>query len=263
MINRDDFIIKNNRKFFKATCDICGSDRGYKTPDHANRPCSRCNCIKANKVSIKARRFKPHVDKLCSIEGCNGVHHGQGYCEKHYNYLVRSRIVKNIDGTLTLKCAFCQKDFICNHVRKYCCDLCNIKAYRKRHPDSVKQSKTKYNINNPDKIKERHAKWRDNNKEKIKEYREVPTHKIAFNLRSRLSRAVKRDLKCGSAVKDLGCTIVELKKYLESKFLPGMSWDNYGTHGWHIDHIKPLNLFDLTNPEQLKEACHYSNLQPL
>lgn len=42
-----------------------------------------------------------------------------------------------------------------------------------------------------------------------------------------------------------------------------MSWDNRGLHGWHIDHIKPLSLFDLTNPEQVKIACHYTNLQPL
>lgn len=39
-IDRLNFIIKRNRKYFKATCDKCGSDRGYKTPDHADRPYS-------------------------------------------------------------------------------------------------------------------------------------------------------------------------------------------------------------------------------
>ena len=42
-----------------------------------------------------------------------------------------------------------------------------------------------------------------------------------------------------------------------------MTWENWKIDGWHIDHIKPLNSFDLTDPEQLKEACHYTNLQPL
>jgi hypothetical protein len=44
---------------------------------------------------------------------------------------------------------------------------------------------------------------------------------------------------------------------------PGMEWDNWSTHGWHIDHIKPLAGFDLTKQEELKKACHYTNLQPL
>jgi hypothetical protein len=42
-----------------------------------------------------------------------------------------------------------------------------------------------------------------------------------------------------------------------------MNWDNYGRKGWHIDHIKPLSSFDLTNKEQFKKACHYTNLQPM
>ena len=42
-----------------------------------------------------------------------------------------------------------------------------------------------------------------------------------------------------------------------------MSWDNYGTHGWHIDHIRPCASFDLSDEEQQKICFHYTNLQPL
>ena len=42
-----------------------------------------------------------------------------------------------------------------------------------------------------------------------------------------------------------------------------MSWDNRGQFGWHIDHVIPLNKFDLTNANEFKTACHYTNLQPL
>lgn len=52
-------------------------------------------------------------------------------------------------------------------------------------------------------------------------------------------------------------------KHLEAKFAPGMTWDNYGVDGWHIDHIMPLAAFDLTDEQQRQQACHYTNLQPL
>lgn len=93
--------------------------------------------------------------------------------------------------------------------------------------------------------------------------------KIATNLRGRLSQAIRNNYKTGSAVKDLGCSIEELKIHLESKFYPNpetgemMTWSNYGRKGWHIDHIKPLCKFDLTSEVQLKEACNFINLQPL
>jgi hypothetical protein len=87
-----------------------------------------------------------------------------------------------------------------------------------------------------------------------------PQVRISDSLRSRINSIVKRG-RAGSAVRDLGCTVTELKIHLESKFQPGMSWGNYGE--WHIDHIKPLAKFDLTDRGQFLQACHFTNLQPL
>lgn len=107
-----------------------------------------------------------------------------------------------------------------------------------------------------------------NNKEHIHRQRKYRLYsninaRLAANLRTRLRNAVKYQQKAGSAVRDLGCTIEELNKHLESRFQEGMSWDNWSKSGWHIDHIRPLSGFDLTDIEELKEACHYTNLQPL
>ena len=80
-------------------------------------------------------------------------------------------------------------------------------------------------------------------------------------LRTRLNKVIKRNQKNGSSIKDLGCSIEDLKKHLESQFQPGMTWKNHGK--WHIDHIIPLSKFDLTVKEQFLKAVHYTNLQPL
>ncbi len=72
---------------------------------------------------------------------------------------------------------------------------------------------------------------------------------------------MSRGQKVGSAVRDLGCSVDKLKKHLESRFRFGMTWENYGM--WHIDHIRPLASFDLTDRVQFLQACHYTNLQPL
>lgn len=73
--------------------------------------------------------------------------------------------------------------------------------------------------------------------------------------------AIHGNQKVGSAIKDLGCSVEFFKKYLESLFLEGMSWDNYGE--WHIDHKIPLSSFNLLDHKELSKACYYTNLQPL
>jgi hypothetical protein len=165
------------------------------------------------------------------------------------------------------------------------CKICqNVAAKEryKRNPEKYKQAQ-KARMQNPE-YREAYREWKNNynktigaeslkkwkldNKEHInRQARERRltdiNYKIACNLRSRVRTALRRGQKAGSAIKQLGCSVSELKVYIESKFEPGMTWANYGYQGWHIDHIKPLSSFDLTDLGQFKEACHYTNLQPL
>lgn len=92
-------------------------------------------------------------------------------------------------------------------------------------------------------------------------YKKDILYTLAINLRSRINIAIKSNQKVGSAVEDLGCSIKELKIYLENKFLAGMTWNNWGS--WHIDHIKPLSKFNLSDRKQYLEAINFINLQPL
>lgn len=86
---------------------------------------------------------------------------------------------------------------------------------------------------------------------------------LSHAVRSRFNIALRRGYKKGSAIALLGCSVEELKKHLERQFKDGMTWENRGIGGWHIDHIIPLSAFDLSDVAQLKIACHFSNLQPL
>lgn len=178
------------------------------------------------------------------------------------------------------------------------CRDCTKKAYSKWYRSSTGNYKKKEydKARNKEYIQQKNKRWRDNNTEKHrslvkawatrnpdkirdkerrrpsraawyrKRRKENPNVRIAYTLRGRLNAAIKAQLKGsyvkkGSAIENLGMTMPDFIKYLEALFQEGMSWENYGE--WHIDHIRPLSGFDLSDPEQTKCACHFTNLQPL
>lgn len=99
-------------------------------------------------------------------------------------------------------------------------------------------------------------------------YKSDPHYRLLFSLRSRLRAAFKAAGALGSSrsLTLTGCTLEELKEYLQSRFKPGMSWSNFSGRSsdcWVIDHIRPCCQFDLSDVEQQKACFHFSNLQPL
>ena len=132
-----------------------------------------------------------------------------------------------------------------------------MKKWRIDHADKkVKRRRKQYHIDNADEEKWRHKQWRIDNPEKVRQYKNnrMKTdiqYRISYRLRIRLHDALDGNYKVGSAVRDLGCSVADLKKHLESKFDPGMTWDNYGRDGWHIDHIIPLAKFNLQEPSAI------------
>jgi hypothetical protein len=142
------------------------------------------------------------------------------------------------------------------------------REYRKRNREELLVSAREYKRENRDKMSEYQRVYREKNKEKRSNYlknkfRDDPKYRIEILLRQRFRSTVSKKHKYCSAIRLLGCTVDEFKIYLESKFKEGMTWENHGKYGWHIDHIKPCAFFDLTNPEQQKICFHYTNLQPL
>jgi len=97
----------------------------------------------------------------------------------------------------------------------------------------------------------------------IKNREEDVIYKIIDNLSRRARKfLLKNNLNKNMTHMELiGCTPMELKEYLRSKFLSNMDYDNYGE--WEIDHIKAISLYNLCNEKELKECFNYKNLQPL
>lgn len=135
-----------------------------------------------------------------------------------------------------------------------------IKGYQEKYR---KSDKYKNYLKSDDKKKsnERYLKSGKANEYRKNRRKNDIQYKLSLVLRERLNQALRTNQKKGSAIRDLGCTIAELKVYLEKQFTKGMSWANHGE--WHIDHIIPLGALDLQKREELLRGVHYTNLQPL
>lgn len=141
------------------------------------------------------------------------------------------------------------------------------RAYYARHKEKIKayhnarrEKYQAYYKQNRGRILARAKAYYQANPEKARE--KERSLRLAKNLRARMRRTLKRGSKVASTLELLGCSIPEWRAHLESLFLPGMTWENYGT-AWHVDHRKPCASFDLTDPSQQRICFHWSNTQPL
>ena len=142
------------------------------------------------------------------------------------------------------------------------CKECKNEVTRKYNKDNITditEKKIVYRKNNWDYILGRQKKYTKKRKN------EDPIYKLSLNIRVR----VKTYFKCKgishklskSTQEMIGCSPQELREHIENKFVDGMSWDNYGTYGWHLDHIIPLA--SANTKEEIIKLNHYTNLQPL
>lgn len=138
-------------------------------------------------------------------------------------------------------------------------------AIRKHDPiyrETLRQTRIKYRAT---------QKAKRTTRQYAKKRRQILRHHIKGLLDNRLKKILKQShgKKAYSMKILIGCTPACLVKYLESLWLPGMTWENHGIWRigepmtWHIDHIKPCASFDLTDPEQQRACFHHTNLQPL
>ena len=164
-----------------------------------------------------------------------------------------------------------RKDFYINNKAKI---AIYTKEHRLRNAEVIKEKKRLYNINNAKNKAEYDRVYRLNNQAIIKlrkhNYKKDRLlndieFKILHRMRTRIYNALKSkfNIKSKRTLELIGCDKSTLKHHIEKQFKNGMNWNNYGLHGWHVDHIIPCASFDLTTSQEQEKCFHYTNLQPL
>ncbi|MFL2517232.1 MAG: hypothetical protein ACJ0GX_11785, partial [Parasynechococcus sp.] len=92
-----------------------------------------------------------------------------------------------------------------------------------------------------------------------------PQFKLHVRLNTRISDVLKKQgmVKAAKTSQLIDAEIADFKAYLSANWEEGMSWDNYGKDGWHVDHIRPCASFDLTEEEQQLACFNWRNLRPM
>lgn len=145
-------------------------------------------------------------------------------------------------------------------------------SYLKKREENIQKRKIYYQ-NNKEKHAENRAKYEANNKDRLRAARRKWENNrlatdINYKLHKNISGRIREELNGKKKRTDrtemlLGCTIEELKIFIQNQFQDGMTWGNWELNGWHIDHRIPLSWFNLENENCRKLAFGYKNLQPL
>lgn len=241
------------------TCNLCGTEKEFKefnkfsrSKDGHRSDCRECQKLNRKKYDEKYKGTEGHKKSLDKYKSKNKEKLRADSLSYYYS---------KKDDT----------EYIEKRKRRE-------KNYRSKNKDKISENYKKYCHDNSDKIKQYKKTYRISNREKINEYQ-----RNYFDIRlkndnlfklSHYTRSIIRKslLRGGYSIKSktqdiLGCSYGEFKEYIESKFEPWMSWDNYGlyngdfNYGWDIDHIIPLS--SAVDELEIIKLNHYTNLQPL
>jgi hypothetical protein len=176
------------------------------------------------------------------------------------------------------------KDGIAAH-----CRPCQVKLtveWNKAHPEKRSAANKKWRESHQEYVKEAHRQWSSSEKKRESDRRwraENPEKYLASinraakvrlstlkgRLNMRLASAIRSSVKQGTKRNQhweslVDFTVDQLKRHLEKRFTPEMTWENYGTY-WTIDHKIPVAVFNFERPEDIDFRLCWSikNLQPM
>lgn len=204
------------------------------------KTCTKCKKSKLINQFPKAKQNKDNLSSWCHFCHCEAA-------KTRYNRLKKENKKWDIDN-ICKKCNFCNQEKL-------------LKEFGPAAGGSFGRShkcRDCYKIYNSTPKRRKYFRER-----KRKLMAKDPAFKFKNRTRESISKLLKGKIKSSNTEGLLGCSFAFLREYLESKFKPGMTWENYGRGGWHVDHIIPCVAFDLSKEQDQKKCFHYTNLQPL
>jgi hypothetical protein len=209
------------------------------TPALKKRFCSR-KCSGLHRVTPKLPIIRP--DCVCFVCGRSASWPRRRFCSdkcahKHERMSARPKVLKRQKEPLPKKhCRMCLLEFQPKHSsHSLCSKKCSLKKRRKA------------------------KRLRERGKPK-------PIHvRIKDRLSNRLRELLRRkgQQKKNAISSYMGCSPKEMVAHIEKQFSNGMTWENYGVFGWHLDHIIPCERFDLTNEDHCRVCFNWRNIRPL
>ena len=183
-------------------------------------------CNYCDKDKPERMFYKYQIENNKCIDCCNKCNHGK-----------RKR-----------RCIECNGSLLCEHKKQFIiCKQCKGKKGNKicEHDRYIAQCKVCKGVG---------ICIHDNYKKSCLQCN--PIGNFIKRQRDTLYRQVK--LKCQTSNDYIGCSNEFLYQHIKLQMKDNMNFENI-----HIDHIKPISKFDLTNEEEIKRCFHWSNLQPL
>ena len=268
------------------TCIVDGCtkliQRDKKCQKHAGiipKKCGVTGCKNGANVNGICRRHAGIIRKKCIVEGCKKIEQMDKKCAEHAGYIPKRCSVDGCTSKVESK-GLCQRHGggkrckldDCNRRSITLSDYCIEHSTAEQIADYKKVKQCKYEDCDETRIYYSDYCFGHSTQEQVDYvrkarqaqskayYKKNPDKKIARSISSRIRQSLKKQM---SSREYTGCDYDTLKAHIEAQFVDDMCWENYGQYGWHLDHIKPVSAFDLSDPAEALACFNYKNLQPL
>jgi hypothetical protein len=248
-----------------SKCDIEKDDSQFQYGAKTKTFCRECN----NKWrrEAKARYEKNAKDIVKSCTECKQEKKGDEFvysssiCKKCTSERDKEENHRPAPDAPPKICSKCSKEQPANQYRyrsNTCltCEKERLYEWRKANPEKFKKICKTYREKD-DKKENRATYLRD-------KYATDMNFRLEKLYRTRVRYFIKGGISKGRAKYEaiLGCSWDTLREWLESNFVDGMTWENYGTV-WHVDHTLPCSIFDFNIEENVRTCFNWSNLSPM